>query len=157
MEKPNLDRVAEILRDVRDLAVQYRKETGKPLGVTGEIAEFEAARLLGLELCEARQSGFDARRVRSDGPRRVQIKGRRLPDKYNPGSRVGSIQLDKEWDSVILVLLDEQWEPIEIYEAEHAAIKQALTAPGSIARNERGSLSVSKFKSIGKRVWPQAD
>jgi len=34
---------SEILADVRALAVEYYELTGKPLGVTGEIAEFEAS------------------------------------------------------------------------------------------------------------------
>lgn len=44
----------DILRDVKALAVEYYKATGKPLGVTGEMAEYEAAEKLGLELAEAR-------------------------------------------------------------------------------------------------------
>lgn len=44
----------EILHDVKALAIEYDAATGKPLGVTGEIAEVEAARLLGLHLAEAR-------------------------------------------------------------------------------------------------------
>ena len=31
----------------------------------------------------------------------------------------------------------------------------ALTAPGSKARNERGALAVSKFKQIGRQIWPE--
>jgi hypothetical protein len=52
------------------------------------------------------------------------------------------------------VLLNDQFRPLEIYEAERAAIEEALRAPGSKARNERGALAVSKFKSISRKVWP---
>jgi hypothetical protein len=38
-------------------------------------------------------------------------------------------------------------------EATRAAVEDALMEPGSKARNERGALSVSKFKSIGIEVW----
>ena len=155
--KPNLSRVGAILEDVRELAIQYYEETGKPLGITGEIAEFEAARLLGLELCEARQAGFDAVRARGTGPKRVQIKGRRILAASKPGQRVGSIILEQEWDSVVLVLIDAEFKPTVIYEAERPAIERALREPGSRARNERGALSVSKFKSIGKRIWPEPE
>ena len=44
---------------------------------------------------------------------------------------------------MLLVLLDEHFEVVEMYEAERAEVCKALSAPGSIARNERGSLSVS--------------
>ena len=155
IRKPNLDRVGAIIQAVRALAIQYYKETGKPLGVTSEIAEFEAARILGLELCTARQAGYDAIRATGPGPKFVQIKGRRIREAANPGQRVGRIRFDHEWDSVILVLLDDRYEAEEIYEAEREAIKQALSAPGSRARNERGALGVPKFKQIGKRIWPR--
>ena len=54
-------RVLEILSTAKRLAQEYRTLTGKPLGVTGEVAEYEAARLLGVELTPARQAGYDAR------------------------------------------------------------------------------------------------
>ena len=153
MPRPNMDRISQILGAVRDLAIDYHTETGKPLGITGEVAEFEASRLLGLEMCEARQSGYEAERVRDDGPTRVQIKGRRILNPSKRGQRVGTIQVDKDWDSVVLVLLDEEFRPTVIYEAQRAAIEKALAAPGSKARNERGSLSIEKYKSIGTLVW----
>jgi hypothetical protein len=51
---------------------------------------------------------------------------------------------------VLLVLLEENFETIEIYEAERVAALTVLAAPGSKTRNERGALAVSKFKSVGK-------
>jgi len=47
-------------------------------------------------------------------------------------------------------LFDLRW----IFEAERPAIEEALKAPGSKARNDRGALSLAKFKSIGRQVWP---
>ena len=55
-----------------------------------------------------------------------------------------------------MVLLNEKFEATEIWEAKRSAILAALAEPGSKARNERGALGVSKFKSIGKRRWPLA-
>jgi len=54
---------------------------------------------------------------------------------------------------VLLVLLDENLDAKEIYEADRKPVIAALTAPGSKARNERGALAVSKFRSIGRRIW----
>ncbi len=52
-----------------------------------------------------------------------------------------------------MVLLDQNFEAKEICEAERPDVLKALTAPGSKARNERGALAVSKFKSIAKLRW----
>ena len=52
-----------------------------------------------------------------------------------------------------MVLLDGNFDALEIYEAERADILAALSAPGSKARNERGALAISKFKSIGRLRW----
>ncbi|MCK4393317.1 hypothetical protein KAX17_10475 [Candidatus Bipolaricaulota bacterium] len=132
-------------------ARRYRELTGKPLGITGEVGEVLAARLLGLELADARQAGYDA--VGSDG-RRVQIKSRCVLPKAKPGLRLGSIRLDHEWDTVALILMDQDFEPLEVYEAVRSAVKRELLRPGSKSRNERGALSVSKFKAIGELRWP---
>jgi hypothetical protein len=61
--------------------------------------------------------------------------------------------LDREWDVVILVLLNEDYEATEIYEAPRATIERALKKPGSRARNERGALGVNQFKRLGRRIW----
>jgi len=147
------DRVLAILRDAKSLARAYYRLTGKPLGITGEVAEYEAARLLDVELTVARQAGYDATEHRNNVTRRLQIKGRCLLPNCKPGQRLGSIDITKEWDAVLLVLLDEDFEATAIYEAERSAVIQALTAPGSKARNERGALSVSKFRSIARPRW----
>jgi hypothetical protein len=59
----------------------------------------------------------------------------------------------KDWDAVLVVLLDENFDATEMHEAERAAVLAALSAPGSKARNQRGQLGVSKFKAIGKLRW----
>jgi hypothetical protein len=109
---------------------------------------------LGVELSPVRQSGYDAVRKTQAGTQRIQIKGRCVLPSAKPGQRDGGIDLTKEWDVVLLVLLDEHFEATAIYEADRAVVTAALTAPGSKARNERGQLGVSKFKSIGRKVWP---
>lgn len=151
-----MSEIAEILADAKSLAKKYRKLTGKPLGITGEVAEFSAAKILGLELAEARKSGYDAIRKENGKVTRIQIKGRCIADNSNPGQRLGRIQLNKEWDTVLLVLLDEDLEVVSMYEAERTEIEKALLAPGSKARNVRGALAVSKFKTIGHEIWKRS-
>jgi hypothetical protein len=147
-----LDQIGELLAKAREIATEYYRLTGKPLGITSEVGEYEAARLLGLTLAVAREAGYDA--TDANG-RQLQIKARSIPThKKLSGQRLGKIDLEKPWDAVLLVLMDEVFRPTVIYEAERNPITAALRTPGSKARNERGQLSVTKFKSIGRRVWP---
>jgi len=149
--------IFEVLGEVKKLAKQYYRLTGKPLGITGEVAEFEAARILGLELCSVRQAGYDAIRHTPEGDIQLQIKGRCTSAKAKPGQRLGTIQLQKPWDAVLLVILDPDFEAREIWEADREPITQALMKPGSRARNERGALAVVQFKRIGRLIWPPDD
>ncbi|WP_156958803.1 hypothetical protein [Labrenzia sp. DG1229] len=50
-------RLRETLAQVKPLSAEYYRLTGKPLGVTGEVAEFVAAETLGLELAPPRTEG----------------------------------------------------------------------------------------------------
>jgi len=141
------DPVFRLLAAAKRLARQYRALTGKPLGITGEVAEHEAARLLELKLTPARNTGYDA--IRPADGRRYQIKGRCLRAGIDTSPRLGKIDIKKPFDAVLLVLMDERFDALEIYEASRRA---ALAAPGSAARNVRGALPVSKFKRIGRKV-----
>lgn len=147
------DEVMGILREAKRLAQKYRLATGKPLGITGEVAEYEAARILGLKLTAARQVGYDAVEERNGREWRLQIKGRCQLPNCKPGQRMGAIDVTKNFDGVLLVLLDEYFEATAVYEADREAVLAALSAPGSKARNERGALPVVKFKAIGRLRW----
>ena len=149
-------KVMNLLAEAKRLAAEYYSVTGKPLGVTGEVAEYEAARILKLELTSARQAGYDAIERVNGSTRRLQIKGRCLQADCKPGQRLGSIRLNHDWDAVLMVLLDHKLEAIEIHEAQRSAVDKALSEPGSRARNERGALSVSKFRAIGTLRWRRA-
>ena len=150
------DPVLDLLAKAKLLAQQYYQLTGKPLGVTGEVAEYEAARLLGVTLAPVRQAGYDAIETIAGRTRTLQIKGRCLPNGCTPGQRLGSIQPQKEWDAVLMVLLNADFSATEIWEADRGPVLAALAAPGSKARNECGALAVAKFKSIGRLRWSQA-
>ncbi|RIJ86649.1 hypothetical protein RSP822_09160 [Ralstonia solanacearum] len=150
----NLEEMATLIESAKQIAKRYRVLTGRPLGITGEVAEYEAARILGLELAPVRQAGFDAIRRVGDRVDRLQIKGRCILSK-KPGQRVGRIDLTKEWDGVLLVQLNSEFEPVAIHEARRAEIEKVLAAPGSRARNERGALSISRFRTVGHKIWPE--
>jgi hypothetical protein len=75
---------------------------------------------------------------------RIRLKPARVPQPKKPRQ------------AVLLVLLTADFETIAIFRAERQAVRDALTKPGSKARNQRGQLSISKFKAIGNRVWSSA-
>jgi hypothetical protein len=58
---------------------------------------------------------------------------------------------------LLLALLDENFNATEIHEAKRKAVLTVLLAPSSKARNERGALRVSKFKSVGKLSFSLAE
>lgn len=146
------DQIRAVLARARDAAVEYYELTGKPLGITGEIGEFFAAEELGLELAPPRAAGYDAT---DKAGRTIQIKSRALDERKNHAGQVGSINLNHEFDVVLLVLMNKRYEVQAMFEADRATVEAALLKPGSKARNERGSLAVSKFIQIGKKVWPR--
>ncbi|WP_318646593.1 hypothetical protein [Pseudomonas sp. Pdm06] len=145
--------IFEVLRDAKVLARRYYRLTGKLLGITGEVAEFEAATKLGLDLHCARKAGFDATEFRNGCPVRIQIKGRCVPNPSKMVGRLGAIDLVQPFDSVLLVLLDPDFNAFAMYEASRDVVVTALTKPGSKARNERGSLGIRQFIAISAPRW----
>lgn len=149
----DLHRLDGLVAAAKRLAREYRDVTGRPLGIAGEVGEYEACRLLGLTIAPVREVGFDATGDRNGNSCRFQIKTRCILPGAKPGQRLGRIDLRKECDVVLLVLLDQDLEAKAIYEASWMSVAEALRAPGSKARNERGALGLSKFKSLGRLVW----
>ena len=150
----NVERVREILAAVKPLAAEFYRLTGKPLGVTGEVAEYVAAETLGLGLADARTPGYDAIRNTPAGPERIQIKGRAYGDDAKPGQRMSRIKTDAACDAVLLVLLDNRTlEALEMWEAPFTSVAARLAVPGSKSR-DRGSLGVAEFKRMARRIWP---
>src|SRR2546423_546016 len=100
--------VSRFVSEAKSLAKRYYALTARPLGITGEIAEYEAIRLLHLNAAEVRQPGYDAEGPAANGRKeRLQIKGRCIIGKLRPGARMGAIDLTKPWDAILLVLLNQ--------------------------------------------------
>ena len=115
--------VDKLMVEARKLAAEYRKTTGKPLGISSEIAKFDVARLMGLESVDPTQSGgYDAIGTGERNGKLVQIKGRAILEEKKSGQRIGQLKVDQEWDSVMLVMMNEEYEPIEIYEAQRSKL-----------------------------------
>lgn len=149
--------VDTLIAQARKLASDYRKTMDKPLaGISSEIAEYDAIHLLGLEASKG-TNGYDAMGTGPRAGKRVQIKGRVIGKGKAAGQRVGQLKLDQQWDIVVLVILDEEYEPHEIYEVSHDTIKQDQDEHGESTRSKRGAMSVAKFKAIGKLAWSRED
>lgn len=145
---------SKLIAEARRLAAEFRRTTGKPLpGVSGEIAEHDAAELLNLELCEDRSQGYDAVGLGHRQGKRIQIKARVIFDEEKSGQRVGQLKLEKDWDSVVLVIMNDNYEAVEIYEAERADIMDIMDEATQSNRRKRGAMSVARFKIVAHLVW----
>lgn len=146
--------LSQLLGDAKRIAKRYKELTGRPLGVTGEVGEYEAARLLGLEFAAVRTAGYDLIRALPGGRnQRLQVKARVLDSEQSSG-RLGSIDIGKEFDAVLLVILNHKLDAIAIYEAPRDKVVTAITRPGSKSRNERHALGIQQFRAIAERIWP---
>ncbi len=146
--------IDKLMAETRRVAADYRRATGKALPVSGEIAIFDTVRLLGLEAAETPGGGFDAVRRQGESFQRIQIKARVIFDDHRSDHRIGQLRIEQNWDSVILVVMNENYEAEEIYEATRVQIESVLNEGKESSRAKRGAMSVARFKHIGQRVWP---
>ena len=144
--------VDKLMLEARKLAANYRRATGKALGISSEIATHDVIRLMKLVPAEPGAGGYDAIGTGSREGKYIQIKGRTLFKDQKSGQRIGQIKLEQEWDSIMLILMGEDYEPRKIYEADREEIIEAV-AESSAKRAKRGAMTVARFKAIGARVW----
>lgn len=145
--------IDKLISEARRIAAEYRRVTGKPLGISAEIACHDACTYLGLEAHED-AIGYDA--VGLKGERkdyRFQVKGRAIFDKKKGGQRLGKIKVEQDWDKILLVLMDEDFETTEIYEASRDDMLEEIDAAGTSNRQKRGVISVARFKRLAHLVW----
>ena len=153
LDAARVRRIGELVAQAKPLAAEYYRLTGKPLGITGEIAEVLAAKLLNLELASARTSGFDAIRRYGAVVEKIQIKGRALDTNPKSGQRLGTIKRDADCDVVMLVLMNNTTlDVFEIWEASMADVRALLDETDSKAR-QRGSLAIVTYKRKARCVW----
>lgn len=147
----------KLITQARRLAADYRRATGKSLPISSEIAKHDACVHLKLTPVEKESGGYDAMGEEGEWRGlRIQIKGRAIFDESKKNQRIGQLKLDKEWDALVLVIMNEEFEPTEIYFAARPEIESALpTEEGR--RSERGAMSVARFKNVAQLVWTQQD
>ena len=143
--------VDKLIGEARRIAAEYRRTTGKSLGISSEISKHDGCYLLGLEPVNERVGGYDAE---DDDGNKIQIKGRVIFDESKNVQRLGQLKLEQDWDAVVLVLMDENFETFEIYQAWREDILDALDES---SRNKRGAMSVARFKNIANLVWTREE
>ncbi len=145
--------VDKLISEARRIAAEYRRTTGKPLGISAEIARHDACTYLGLEPHED-AIGYDAMGLTGEREGlRFQIKGRAIFDEKKGGQRLGQIKVDQNWDKILLVLMNEDFETTEIYEASHEDMLDDIDEAGVSNRKKRGVMSVARFKRLAQLVW----
>ncbi len=139
-----MSEVEDIVESIIPLARRWKLATGRSLGVTGEIGEHLACKTMGWSLAAHLQKGWDA--IGEDG-RKIQIKSRVLQSTCDKSPTMSTVRLDREWDTVALVIMDENIALTEILEATREAFE-----PLQIARGGSG-VSISKFRRISSSIW----
>ena len=145
--------VDKLISEACRIAAEYRRATGKPLGISAEIARHDACTYLKLEPQED-AIGYDAIGLKDEREGvRFQIKGRAIFDEKKGGQRLGQIKVDQDWDNILLVLMDEEFETTEIYQASREKLLDDIDEAGSNKRKKRGAMSVARFKHLAQLVW----
>lgn len=143
----------KLMDETRRLAAEYRRSTGSTLPVSAELAKFDAIRLLGMRTPERTERAVDALWDTAQGVERVQVKGRVIFDVKKSGQRVGQLNLDAEWNRVLLVLMNEDYQCTRIYSVMKNTLLSALTETSNGKTNVRGAISVKKFQAIADLLW----
>ena len=142
--------IDKLTAEARRLAAEYRRVTGKTLHLSGEIAVNDAVRLLELETAEELNGAYDAVLRHPDRVERFQIKARVVFDELKSGHRLGELKLDKLWDTLLVVLMNAEYETVEIYSLDRATVSAQLE---DSKPNKKGSLTVARVKRSGRLVW----
>lgn len=144
-----------LMQQARQLAANYRHATGKSLaGVSGELAVYDAVRLLKL-IPTSENPAYEAIGSDDSGDLKgdkIQIKGRVIFSDTKSNERIGQIKLEQQWDSVVLVLYDENYEPFEVYEIDKETLLENI-AEKSSKRAKRGAMTVARFRKIATLAW----
>jgi hypothetical protein len=144
-----------LMEQARMLASNYRKTTGKTLaGVSGELAVYDGIRLLKLQAVEDNLS-YNAIGTENAGDLendRIQIKGRTIFSDSKGSPRIGQIKVSEDWDSVVLVLMNDDYNPYEMYGIDRDSLEENSERKDS-KKGKRGAMTVARFKKIATLVW----
>jgi len=145
--------VDKLISETRRIAKEYRLATGKILPVTPEIALNDAISILGLSPNNENFPGYDAVYEHGEERLRVQIKGRAIFNEKRQGHRIGQLKIEQEWDAIILVIMNADFIPVEIYMAKRDVILIELEEKQKT--NKKGAMTAAKFKLIAELLWTE--
>ncbi len=143
----------DIIEAIIPLAVRWKKATDRSLGITGEVGEHLACKLMGWSLATHLQAGWDAADTQGN---RIQIKSRVLQKHKDGSPTMGTLDLRQEWDQAALVIMNDHFQVQSIWLAEGQEAREAQ----DICRNPRGDakgLAIKTFKKISRQVFPEQE
>jgi hypothetical protein len=145
--------VDKLIAETRRIAKEYRLATGKILPVTPEIAINDAISILELTPNDEKNTGYDAIYDKDGEQLKVQIKGRAIFDDKKGGYRIGQVKIEQEWDAIILVVMNADFFPEEIYIARRDVILDEIEEKKK--NNKKGAMTLAKFKLISELLWTE--
>jgi len=155
LNESNAYSVNVLMEQARTLAANYRKTTGKTMaGISGEIAVYDAIRLLKLQAAEPNLP-YEAIGTEEAGDlhnERIQIKARTIFSDSKGSPRMGQIKASEHWDSVVLVLMNDDYDTFEIYEIDRDTLEDNVSSKES-NQGKRGAMTVARFKKIATLIW----
>ena len=135
---------SQLIENIVALSSEYKRRFGKSLGITGEVGEYKASRLLKLKRAPGNiNEGFDATDLKG---KNVQIKTR----VFSRNSERTSAFTSFGFDYAILVLLSDKYEVTEIYKARRKNIQERIAGQSY----KRPALTIGDFKRIAKLIYP---
>ena len=138
------------MEQTRLVAADYRNTTGQALPVTAELARFDAIDKLRLQKIDG-DDGVDAIQPDSDGnSEKYLIKGRVIFKGGKARQKLGQLNLEGAWEFLLMVIYDAHYQPTQIYKVDRQIIEKELA---DSPKDKRGSMTVAKYKAIGKIVW----
>lgn len=145
--------VDKLIAETRRIAKEYRLATGKTLPVTPEIAINDAISILELLPNNGNIPGYDATYERGEERLKVQIKGRAIFNDKKQGHRLGQLKTEQQWDAIVLVIMNADFMPVEIYMAKRDVILHELEEKKK--SNKKGAMTLAKFKLISELLWTE--
>ncbi len=143
--------INQLMSQTRQLAADYRSQTGQALPVTEELARFDAITQLDLEKVMD-NPGIDAADLDPQGEvkDRYLVKGRVIFKGGKARQKLGKLNLTANWTQLLMVIYDADYHPSSIYQINRQIVEQELD---KLPQDKRGSMTVAKFKAIGSLVW----
>ncbi|HRE32237.1 MAG TPA: hypothetical protein PLD88_09720 [Candidatus Berkiella sp.] len=146
--------IDKLMQETRRLATEYRQNTGQSLPIGGELAKYDAARLLKLIPLKKPIKSVDF--MGTTGPldnQLIQVKSRVIFEEGKSGHRIGQLNLGGDWHFCALVLYEASYQPFAIYLVAQSVINDAMLQKGMQTHNARGMMSLAQFKRVSELVW----